>query len=312
MANLPSTQGANGESAILEILAITRELTEKNNLGDFFEFSRFKLNEIRDLQSEILRSFHQYMANGERLFNELVEAIFRRTMIGWHIAGISEKIETKLPKHALSSFAIWNRFMLYAISDLAEEGVLDNVSGSLSTAQERIVEFSSYVDDLVALLRKRRIGAIYFWGFPEIDIEAERSTKIPDFELWLKDLKEGMCDHRVWLFTDQTVQRLRRAYLAVKNGRSPLAIRIDKESWTLADIYRFHPRGSDEKFWVEILDTLRERIQKRRDAFQGGPIPREIYNQFKRKESDAVTSILDEEESDILNRSKKKKTGKHC
>ena len=108
------------------------------------------------------------------------------------------------------------------------------------------------MEEIISMVQKRKVGALYFWGFPQIDEEAERSAKIPDFELWLVDLKKGNCDHRVWLLTEKTVKKVQTAYYAVRNGKSPKRIRIHKENWNLADIYKFHPRGKEEALWGEI------------------------------------------------------------
>lgn len=129
-------------------------------------------------------------------------------------------------------------------------------------------------------MKKRKVGAIYLWGFPDIDTEAERQFRFSDFGIWLEDVKSGRADHRVWLFEEKTLDRVRRAYQSVKLGGQPLPQRIDKENWTLLDVYKYHPRGRHRMFWPEVLESLEARnapVRARAEVTQTGIYPPLLY-----------------------------------
>lgn len=72
----------------------------------------------------------------------------------------------------------------------------------------------------------------------------------------------------------------------MKRGRKPKPWKIDKEFWTLRDLYELHPKGKNPEFWREILNTLRTR--KGEEPYRGGPIPRDVYYEFLRRQRSAV------------------------
>jgi hypothetical protein len=145
-------------------------------------------------------------------------------------------------------------------------------------------------------MKKRKIAALYLWGFPDFHEEAEMPFKLSNFDSWLNDVKNGNLDHRVWLFESKTIDRVRRAYRAVRSGRPPLAQHIDKESWTLRDIFDHHPKGKDSNFWLGVVEALVKRSSPENAQHRKEAVPDGIYSEFKEKERQFVVDALDEEE----------------
>lgn len=101
----------------------------------------------------------------------------------------------------------------------------------------------------------------------------------------LKALKDGNLSHRIWLFEEETIKDVERAFRAVKRGRKPKPWKIDKGFWTLRDLYELHPRGKNPEFWREILTALRTR--RGEEPHRDRPVPGDIYYEFLKKESAA-------------------------
>ena len=107
--------------------------------------------------------------------------------------------------------------------------------------------------------------------------------------------KRQRLNHRLWLFEEKTLQRLRRAYIAVRQNKEPLPIRIDKEPWNLRDLYYYHPYGKDPVFWDGIIRDIESIALKREDSLSD-IIPTGLYHEFINKEKEVLSKAFDEEE----------------
>lgn len=281
------------ENAIIEILQITLELLTKGNLGDFLSYAHEKRDDVRKFENAILTIEGTFMSSGERIFHRLIGTKSDIFMQGLHIVerktarkdGVKSLFrEPELPKDE----TVWNHFM-DSVIDFSSEAVLEKVEGSYGEAIAKAREYLTYSNHLIDLIRKRQIMAIYLWNVP-VKREAEKYLKIPQFEKWLEALKDGKLSHRVWLFEEETIRDVESAFRAVKRGRKPKPWNIDKEFWTLRDLYELHPKGKNPEFWREILNALRTR--KGEEPYQGGPVPRDIYYEFLRKQRSAVKDLI--------------------
>ena len=183
---------------------------------------------------------------------------------------------------------VWNDFVDFLI-ELYPDDVMRNFSGSLDNAVEKGKLYIKHSSDLISLFTKRKMVAIYLWNVP-IKTESEKYFKLPEFEEWLKALSAGELSHRIWLFEDQTIKDVESAYRCVRRNRSPKPWRIDKESWTLKDLFDLHPKGKDPEFWHMLVVTLKS--QRGKDPYRGGPVPKKFYYEFVKKERDAVMSLI--------------------
>jgi hypothetical protein len=61
----------------------------------------------------------------------------------------------------------------------------------------------------------------------------------------------------------------------------------------LKDIFELHPRGKDPDFWHLLIITLK--AQKGKDPYRGGPVPRNVYYEFLKKERTAVKELIKED-----------------
>ena len=78
------------------------------------------------------------------------------------------------------------------------------VSGNLKESRERLTELGRYLRPMAELMTKRKVGAVYLWGFPQVDAAAEKEYRFSGFEDWLAAVRKGDCDHRVWLFEEDS------------------------------------------------------------------------------------------------------------
>lgn len=281
------------EGAIVQILNITLELLEKSNLSDFLDYAKGKWTEVKKAENTILAMEGQFMSAGERIFHRLIE---RKSDIALQGLALVEK-DTKKIEAAKSLFQepelpmdeiVWNHFMDFLI-DLSSEDFLKKVKGDYEEAIENTRGYLTYSNHLIDLIRQRQIIAIYLWNIP-VKKEAEKYLKIPQFEEWFKALRDGDLSHRIWLFEEETIKDVESAFRAVKRGRKPKSWKIDKEFWTLRDLYELHPRGKNPEFWREMLTALRNR--KGEEPYRGGPIPKNIYYEFLRKERAAIKELI--------------------
>jgi hypothetical protein len=293
------------ENMLLRILDITEELIRKTNLEEFLECLIKYRDEHTRLLNEILCT-EGPMSGGERIFTHFFE-------FGSQIAaGLSEAklLHDDMPlnkmplreRFFLTTNKVWDEFfgqILFRSNFNNRETTMTSdlrmIRGSPEEAVARVKELKQSLNFLLDLPFKRKIAILYLWGFPESVLLSERSV-IRDFDEWQAALNEGRLDHRVWLFSEKTLSRLGKAYRAVKQHKMPPNIRIDKVEWSLGDLYRYHPLGKQVEFWQNFIDEIRARTATKRKVYQGGPVPREVYEEFKRRETEAVEEALDEEE----------------
>ncbi len=287
-----------GEQAILQLLELTEELIAKDNLADYVTFSLSSRGKVDDLMRAIVQWHGNYTGAGELLFRRLAEEFGERTFQGLIAVGQRERIQELLPRHMLEALDVWNGLIANVLHEGLKQGFLPEVRGNYEESKDKLQRYLHLLPSLADLLKKRQVGALYLWGFPEVDAAAEREYKFSGFEDWLTALKTGNLDHRVWLFKDKSLERVRKAYRSIRSGRKPMPVRIDKEPWTLLDIYSYHPKGQDPKFWLELLETIEERNAPKHAQHRKDAVPDGFYSEFKTKEQQYVTRMLDEEEKE--------------
>lgn len=288
------------EGAIIQILNITLKLLKQGNLNDFLDYASEKRAEVKKAENTILAMEGQSMSSGERIFHGLIE---RKSDIVMQGLSLVER-ETKKVEGTKSVFrepelpkdeTVWNRFVDILI-DLSSESFLENIGGGYEEAIVNTKTYLTYSNHLIDLVRKRQMIAVYLWNIP-VKKEAEKYLKNPQFDRWFEALKNGNLSHRIWLFEDETIKDVESAFRAVKRGRKPKPWKIDKEFWTLQDLYELHPKGKNPEFWREILKVLR--MQKGREPYGGGPVPRDVYYEFLRKERSAIKELMKKQKEKI-------------
>ncbi len=281
-------------NAVLEIVALTEELLAKENLSEFISFAAKKKAVINGLERTASESFVGDIAI--RLFGDLTTGCAEKIFVGLNSAGVGKRLEELFPRHMLAALDVWNLFIQSLIGYFAESDAIKTVTGSLEESSKKLEDYLCFLPSLSNLMKRRKVAALYLWGFPDFHEESEMQFKLSDFESWLDDVKSGYVDHRVWLFEEKTINRVRRAYRSVVRGRTPLPQRIDKEDWTLLDIYNHHPKGRDPHFWLEIVEALTSRNKPENLRHQKDAVPEGMYSEFKKKERQAIVNVLDEEE----------------
>lgn len=286
-----------GERAVLEILELIEKLVEKQTLADFLTEAYAVKYRIEALHTIVRDAIDTHTSVGEQIFDDLVNETYAMTMCGLQAAGLWDSISDSLHGHMLAAHDVWNSFVSSIIwADLEDGADLKNVRGNRITSRQKVRRHARHVDTLVRLMRARQVAALYLWGFPEVDVVAEKDYKLRDFDDWLEALENGQLDHRVWLFEERTFRLLRVALKAVRDGRSPPPLRIDKEPWNLADLYKNYHRGGEVEFWEKLRDTLWERKSPPNEAQFRAAVPLGMYSEFKRGEREAVLKRLRKEE----------------
>ncbi len=168
----------------------------------------------------------------------------------------------------------------------------NNIIETFNDGRTKLRKHLCHSFDINNLIKKRRIIAIYLWNVP-VRTESEKYLKLPQFEEWFKALEAGELSHRIWLFEEKVLKIIESAFRAVKRGKPPRPWKIDKELWTLKDLYELHPNGKDPEFWRKLLITIR--AQKGKEPYRGGPIPREVYLEFVRRQREHVLEMLKEQ-----------------
>lgn len=297
---------ATADRAAYKILEITEKLIQLENLQDFLTFAFAKRNEVSELLSTILREQGNYISSGELIFNGLVLDVSKKFQTGLFLSGVKD-LES-LPRHMQASHSVWNRFLGDVLYTLHGVDSLRGVGGSLAKAKRMTKLRSLYAHDLTTLVSIRRVGALYVWGFHEIDSTSNVEFRMDLFPSWLEALKVGRLDHRVWLFKPRTFRVLGEAIRAVRSQQCPLPLRIDKEQWTLADVYKYYHRGKEEKFWIDLRNDIRDKMGPRNEAHFKTAVPLGFYSEFKKKESRTVESRLRKEEREVRSRLKSKRS----
>jgi len=289
--NIPLTAG---EQAVVNIIALTEELLAKENLKEFLSFAIEKETVVKDLERTASKLFVGDIA--KRLFSDLTSDFGERVFDGLDSVGQMERLESLFPKSMLAAQDVWNLFIRSLIVDYVWSSSATSINGNLEESRKKLEDHLCFLPSLADLMKRRKVAALYLWGFPDFHEEAEMPSKISEFDSWLEDVKSGDADHRVWLFEEKTINRVRRAYRSVVMGRAPLPQRIDKEKWTLLDIFRHHPQGRDPKFWLDIVEALTKRNTPENAEHRRNAVPEGMCSEFKKKERQAICSRLDEEE----------------
>jgi len=138
-----------------------------------------------------------------------------------------------------------------------------------------------YLKKLEDIINNSKFLAICFFGF---ELEPfERKSLLPFFENWYKALKQGRLDHRLYLFSKETIKKIEKAIDNIRIGSLPYNEKIDyKEPWTLQYLYFEHPDGNKLEFWKNLSDSLKERFNHIFD---------EWYEKFKRGDLDNEISL---------------------
>jgi len=243
-------QRAKVERAIIQILDLTEELISKPNLKEFLDLLSKKTIEVKKLQRQILNIEHHFMSAGEKIWDYFLN-LHMVILTGLELTNV--KIGNKFFKHHSE---VWNAFIRYLMSDTNK---FSEVHGSL---EDNLAKLNIYGKDFIRYLeelpRKSQILITYVWGFDDISKISEE-TFLPDFESWFSALKQGNLDDHTWLFEEQTKLELIKAIRRVKRRRNPDPIKIDFVNWTLKDLYEYHPRGKELKFWEDLLNELEKR-----------------------------------------------------
>jgi hypothetical protein len=287
------------EEAIIRILNITLELLKKENLADFLGYADANIDHVKKEEATVLSTQGHFVAGGERIFHNLV--IEKNDMVFYGLSSVEERVGKlsglksifKEPELSFDA-AVWNDFVHFLI-ELSPPTSINDVKGSFEEAMERAKAYLQYLNDLIRLARRRQIAVIYLWNVP-VKKESEKYLKLPMFEEWLKALKMGELSHRVWLFEENTFKKVESAYRAVKRGRRPEPLKIDKEFWTLRDLYELHPKGKNPEFWYDIITALK--THKGEDPYRGGPVPKEFYYKMIERQREAVKEFIERREDE--------------
>lgn len=284
------------EKSIIRILGITLDLLKKDNLHDFLDYASKKRKEVKEAENTILKLNGHFMNTGERTFRNMVRV--KSDMLFYGLNSIEEKtdkikgVKSLLKEQGLSmDTEVWTDLIDFLI-DLYSDDSIKKVKGTYEEAIAKAKQYLLYSNDLIDLTRKRQIMATYLWNIP-VKEESEKYLKLPQFEEWLKALKAGELSHRIWLFEEEILRDVESAYRAVKRGKKPKPWKIDKEFWTLSDLYELHPQGKNPEFWHELLTALK--AQKGKEPYRGGPVPKEFYYEFLEKQREAVKNMLSEQ-----------------
>ena len=279
------------EKAIVDILNITLEILEKENLFEFLNYAKEKINIVRSKENIILATQGHFMNNGERIFHNMLFEKSDSVFNGLQVIEDSSKQEIRsIFKESNLSLdtKVWNGFIDFLI-ELYPDDFMKGFGGSFDEAVKKGKLYARNSGDLISLFMKRKMVAIYLWNVP-IKTESEKYFKLPEFDEWLKALSAGELSHRVWLFEDEAIKDVESAYRCVRRNRAPKPWRIDKEPWTLKDLFDLHPKGKDPEFWHSLVTILK--AQQGKEPYRGGPVPRNVYYEFLKKEREAVKESI--------------------
>jgi hypothetical protein len=286
-------QRVKTEKSIIDILDVTIELLEKQNLFDFLNYASNKRDYIEKCENVILSTQGHFMNSGERVFHNMIfeksDGVFDGLQTIEDKAGLSNGLKSIFKETNLSmDTRVWNGFIDFLI-ELYPSDFMKGIYGPFEKAIERGKLYATYSNDLITLFEKRRMVVIYLWNIP-IKKESEKYSKLPEFEEWYNALTSGELSHRIWLFEEETIKDVESAFRSVRKNNAPKPWRIDKELWTLKDLFDLHPKGKDPEFWRMLVNTLK--AQRGKDPYRGGPVPKNVYYGFIRKERDAVKELI--------------------
>ena len=257
------------EKAILSLLDISAELSSISNLKEFLNFLKDKRFDVDKLQSEVLEKMGHFLMAGETIFNSFLK-FHSCVMSGFWAADFIPKGRIKGPSNFPSRFLfgfgkVWDSFIGVVFSDFISSGELENIKESPNETLAKIKAYKTYLEPLKSLPFKSKICITYLWGYPEIFQVSDKSF-LPLFKDWLVALRNGHLSYHTWLFTEGE-KELVKAYRVVKKNmtrskdktKAPQPVAIDFVTWTLQDLYLYHPEGKELTFWKKLLDLVRSR-----------------------------------------------------
>ena len=295
------THDAAADRAAYRVLELTEDLARKENLEDFLSQAFENRYDVLKHQSLILKELGNYTMRGELIFDGMVKEVNKMFQLGLELAKV-KTLRDGLPLHMQASNTVMDSFLGSILYQEHGFGELKGITGSLKKSIKMVRQHANYAEDLVRLLKGRRIGALYIWGFQEVDSASKTRDQMELFPSWLVALGEGRLDHRIWVFEKRTFRVLREALRAVRSGQRPLPLRIDKEQWTLADVYDHYYRGKEVQFWVNLINSIRDRMGPKNEEHFKAAVPQGFYSEFKKKESSTVRDMLRKEEQEVRGR----------
>lgn len=251
------------EKTIIQILDITSEILSKKNLNELFLFFGKQDLEIKKLQNRLLSLTGEFMAAGERIYDQFQE-FHSCVLVGLDAAGLipknvkRENLNDKF-RYLINYSDVWDKIIFSIITQYPLQEELETVNGDLDQTLIKIKEQKRHLFSFMDLPFRSKMFVVYFWGYPEVFEVSDRDF-LPIFEQWLSALKEGYLDHRSWIFDKKSVSTIITTLNEVKKGRVPADGIIDIEPWTIRDLFFFHPRGKDETFWKELLIAINTRL----------------------------------------------------
>jgi hypothetical protein len=252
------------EKTIIQILDIVGEILLKNNLCELFLFYGKQNLEIKKLQGQLLALNGESMAAGERIYDSFQD-FHSCVLVGLEAAGFIPRSIKKeyLPKqyrYLINYSDVWDQIISSIIFQFSTKQDLQKINGNLSQTLENIKNSEKYLYPFMDLPFRSKMFVVYAWGYPEV-FDVSNRDFLPLFAEWFSALKEGHLDHRSWIFNKNSVETVINTLKEVKKGRVPPDGKIDIESWSVSDLYNFHPRGKDESFWRELLVEIDARLE---------------------------------------------------
>jgi DNA-binding PadR family transcriptional regulator len=145
-------------------------------------------------------------------------------------------------------------------------------------SEDEIEEVSRILESFLEWL-KRLEATIVIPISPKFFNSISGRVAVNEFEKWLTALRDGLLDHRSWIF-NQGKQKLETLIVQLKRlePKELKTIPIEsleeahpkigeileepldlQEPWTLGDLFVHHPRGRDIRFYQEILEEISRR-----------------------------------------------------
>jgi hypothetical protein len=167
-------------------------------------------------------------------------------------------------------------FLLINQDKQRAEQILSNITGPPREGEVDLPRLKSFIKWLMGL---KAVGFITISADHFASLMARIAMN--DFESWFKDLKNGILDHRIWIFgrspdappglksgREVLLTLIRHPeWLQPQDGLDPrreeiFSEKLDiQEVWTLGDIVAYHPRGKDIEFYKEILREIERRLE---------------------------------------------------
>ncbi|MEM2561501.1 MAG: hypothetical protein QXT06_04110 [Candidatus Bathyarchaeia archaeon] len=206
------------ENSVLEILKITRKMFESESLGEFLDFARHHEPIVEECERTILEICGGWTHSGEQIFHDYVRSPGEQIYI---------YLPLKEPEKMLKT-SVFNEFCLGIISLFEERKDLDEILGDFEYAKNQVARHTCYIDDSLALFRKRYFIIVYLFNVP-LGRAEDKLLLLPAFQRWLQALRKGNLTHRKWVFEESTIKTVEKAYRHVKRGQPPPPVHIDLE-----------------------------------------------------------------------------------